>query len=144
MMSIEDLVTSVSRTMEDLRAVLDEETDALRAMRIAGVEGFSVRKTGLEQVFQRKLKSLGARKGELADLDEESMQALRDGESALKRSALANQKAIESAQSVSQRIIDTVVDCARDASVKPAAYGHGAKPTERDQAYVPVAINQTF
>ncbi len=144
MMSIEDLVTSVSRTMDDLRAVLDEETDALRAMRIAGVEGFSVRKTGLEQVFQRKLKTLGTRKAELDELDEESVQALRDGESALKRSALANQKAIESAQSVSQRIIDTVVDCARDASVKPAGYGQAAKPTERDQAYVPVAINQTF
>ena len=144
MMTIEDLVTSISRTMDDLRAVLDEETDALRAMRIAGIEGFAVRKSGLEQVFQRKLKNLGARKAELTDLDDDSMQALHDGEAALKRSAMANQKAIDSARSVSQRIIDTVVDCARDASVKPAAYSHGAKPTERDQAYVPVAINQTF
>ena len=144
MMTIEDLVTSISRTMDDLRAVLDEETDALRAMQIAGIDGFAVRKSGLEQVFQRKLKSLGTRRGELDDLDENSVQTLRDGEAALKRSALANQKAIDSARSVSQRIIDTVVDCARDASVRPAAYGQAATPTERDKAYVPVAINQTF
>lgn len=144
MMKIEDLVVSIGRTMEDLRTVLDEETQALRAMQIAGLEGFAARKSGLEQVFSRKLSSLSARKAELEGLDEETRQALFDGEAALKQSAETNQHAIESAQRVSQRVIDTFIACARDASARPAGYGQPAKPTERGQGYVPVAINRTF
>ncbi|MCB9948857.1 MAG: hypothetical protein H6842_13720 [Rhodospirillaceae bacterium] len=144
MMKIEDLVVSIGRTMADLRLVLDEETEALRAMQVAGIEGFAVRKSGLEQVFSRKLNNLSARKGELADLDEETLQALYDGEAELKRSAESNQQAIESAQRVSQRVIDTFIACARDASVRPSGYGQPAKPTERGQGYVPVAVNRTL
>ena len=142
-MRIEDLVTSITQTMDDLRDVLDEETTALKAMQIAGLDAFTDRKLGLEKVFARKLSLLAARREELADIDTDQRADLEDAEAALKASADVNMQAIASTQNVSQRLIDAVVESARQASAQSG--GYAATPTpDRAQGFVPVAVNETF
>lgn len=142
-MRIEDLTVSITQTMDDLRNILDEETDALRALQVGGLDAFTERKVTLEKVFARKLALLSERREELADLDDDQRADLEDAEAALREAADSNIQAITSTQKISQRLIDAVVDGARKASAQTGGYAAQTTP-DRGQGFVPVAVNETL
>ncbi len=142
-MRIEDLVISITQTMDDLRDVLEEETASLKAMQIAGLDAYTDRKVSLERVFARKLSLLSARREELAGLDADQRADLEDAEGALKDAADLNMQTIDSTQKISQRLIDAVVDGARKASAQSGGYAATPSP-DRGQGFVPVAVNETY
>ena len=133
-----DRVAEMMATLEEFSLLLELETAAVRAANVETIGKLADRKQFLSLHYQRQLKMLNDRRGDVAELPGEIKAGMRAMWAKFETTMRANLQALEGAQKATRAVVDMIVDAIREAqgAVKEAAAyrgtGYASKPAAAD------------
>lgn len=116
---LNDLVT----VLERLETVMSQETELLRRVRISESAPFALEKQRLAEVYAEMHQQLVEDPSPLSILTESQRQGLRDMLAHFRKTTEANERAVKACKTVSERVIQTVVEAVKNKRVEHAGYG---------------------
>ncbi|MEQ8966909.1 MAG: hypothetical protein RID91_13870 [Azospirillaceae bacterium] len=133
-----------AQAMDDLAAALESETEALAARRYDGLDHSAARKETLLEACQRETEGFAA--PDVMDrLDPTVGAALRRAADRLRKASRDNAQALIVNRDASRRVVDMIVETAREAQQGPSSYtAHGRQGSGRRDAAVSLRLNQTL
>ncbi len=116
---LNELVTVLDR----LETVMSQETELLRRVRVSESAPFALEKQRLAEVYAQMHQQLVEDPTPLAILTESQRQGFRDMLAHFRKTAEANERAVNACKTVSERVIQTVVNAVKQNRVQHASYG---------------------
>ena len=116
---LNDLVT----VLERLETVMAQETELLRRVRISESAPFALEKQRLSEVYAQMHQQLVEDPSPLSILNDSQRQGLRDMLAHFRKTTDANERAVKACKTVSERVIQTVIDAVKNQRVEHAGYG---------------------
>ncbi len=116
---LNELVT----VLERLETVMAQETELLRRVRISESAPLATEKQRLAEVYSNLHQQMVEDPTPLSILNESQRQGLRDMLGHFRKTAEANERAVKACKTVSERVIQTVVDAVKQKRVEHASYG---------------------
>ena len=148
MMEAATAVGQTCETMEAYAALLERETEAVKASRLEEVAGLGDAKTSLAGRLDHQLKVLRHNKAVVAGVDLALRQRLESLWNRLNAIAEANLAALKTAEEATKRVIDMVVDVTKQNRQQHSVAGYGKPsaryPTGRAPQALSVAVNTTL
>jgi flagellar biosynthesis/type III secretory pathway chaperone len=133
-----DRVAEMTATLEEFSTLLELETVAVREANVAVIGKLADRKQYLALHYQRQLKMLNDRRGDVAELPPEIKTNLGTIWARFEAIMQANVQALEAAQQATRMVVTMIVDAIRDAqgmAREAAAYrgnGYASRPAPAD------------
>jgi flagellar biosynthesis/type III secretory pathway chaperone len=116
---LNELVT----VLERLETVMAQETELLRRVKISESAPFAAEKQRLAEVYSHLHQQMVEDPAPLSILNESQRQGLRDMLAHFRKTAEANERAVKACKTVSERVIQTVIDAVKQKRVEHASYG---------------------
>ena len=116
---LNDLVTVLDR----LETLMSQETELLRRVRISEAAPVAAEKQRLAEVYAHMHQQLVEDPSPLTILTESQRQGLRDMLAHFRKTAEANERAVNACKTVSERVIQTLVEAVKSMRVEHASYG---------------------
>jgi len=116
---LNELVTVLDR----LDTVMTQETELLRRVKVSEAAPLAAEKQRLAEVYSQLHQQMVEDPTPLAILSESQRQGLREMMARFRKTAEANERAVKSCKTVSERVIQTVIDAVKQKRVEHASYG---------------------
>ncbi len=131
----------VIRLSGQLAALMTEETELLREMRIAEIEPLQSQKAALAAAYASVLSAVGRRPEQIAEAPPALRQSLRDATRELQTALDQNMRAVIAAKTVNERLIRVVSDAIAEQRAPGGAYtANGVMPSSAEAAE-PVSLS---
>ncbi|EWY37184.1 hypothetical protein N825_21595 [Skermanella stibiiresistens SB22] len=141
-------VNETCETMESYTALLERETEAVRASKLEEVAKLGDAKTSLSRKLDHQIMVLRHNKPIIAALDAALRRRLEQLWVRLSAAAEANLKALRNAEMATKQVIDMVVDVTKQTRAEHCVVGYGRPsaryPTGRPPQALSVAVNTTL
>jgi flagellar biosynthesis/type III secretory pathway chaperone len=116
---LNELVTVLDR----LETLMSQETELLRRVRVSEAAPVAAEKQSLAEVYAQLHQQLVEDPSPLTILTESQRQGLRDMLAHFRKTAEANERAVNACKTVSERVIQTMVEAVKTKRVEHASYG---------------------
>jgi flagellar biosynthesis/type III secretory pathway chaperone len=116
---LNELVTVLDR----LETLMSQETALLRRVRISEAAPIAAEKQRLAEVYAQMHQQLVEDPAPLSILNDSQRQGLRDILGHFRKTADENERAVKACKTVSERVIQTVVNAVKNKRVEHASYG---------------------
>lgn len=109
--------------LERLETVMSQETELLRRVKITASAPFAQEKQRLAEVYSQLHQQMVEDPTPLSILNESQRQGLREMLARFKKTTEENERAVKACKTVSERVIQTVIDAVKQKRVEHAGYG---------------------
>jgi phage-related minor tail protein len=109
-----DRIAEMMLTLEEFSALLEHETAAIRSVNTNAIKKMAERKNYLALHYQRQLRMLFDRRGDLADIAPEVKEQLRLSWEEFDQRVKDNLHALSVAQKATRTVVDMIVNAIRD------------------------------
>ncbi len=116
---LNELVTVLDR----LDTVMTQETELLRRVKVSESAPFALEKQRLAEVYSQLHQQMVEDPSPLAILNDSQRQGLREVLARFKKTTEENERAVKACKTVSERVIQTVIDAVKQKRVEHASYG---------------------
>jgi flagellar biosynthesis/type III secretory pathway chaperone len=116
---LNELVT----VLERLDTVMVQETELLRRVKVSDSAPFAQEKARLAEVYSQLHQQMVEDPTPLSILTESQRQGLREMLARFRKTTEDNERAVKSCKTVSERVIQTVIDAVKQKRVEHASYG---------------------
>jgi flagellar biosynthesis/type III secretory pathway chaperone len=140
-----DRIAEMMLTLEEFSALLEHETAAIRSVNTNAIKKMAERKNYLALHYQRQLRMLFDRRGDLIELGPEVKEQLRRSWEEFDLRMQDNLQALKVAQKATRTVVDMIVNAIRDTQGvhRTNRYGNaGAMAAPPVGACVSVSLNQ--
>ena len=143
-----DRVAEMMATLEEFSSLLELETAAVREANVVAIGKLAERKEYLALHYQRQLKMLNDRRGDVAELPGDIKSKLRSVWAKFEGIMLSNLQALDAAQQATRTVVNMIVEAIRDtqgAVREAAAYrgnGYASRPATGE--CISVTYNQVL
>ena len=109
--------------LERLETVMSQETELLRRVKVTESAPFAQEKQRLAEVYSQLHQQMVEDPTPLSILNESQRQGLREMLARFKKTTEENERAVKACKTVSERVIQTVIDAVKQKRVEHASYG---------------------
>jgi flagellar biosynthesis/type III secretory pathway chaperone len=109
--------------LERLQTVMSQETELLRRVKVTESAPFAQEKQRLAEVYSQLHQQMVEDPTPLSILNESQRQGLREILARFKKTTEENERAVKACKTVSERVIQTVIDAVKQKRVEHASYG---------------------
>lgn len=145
---IQKLIQDSFNVMDSFEELLAKETKLLKAAKFSEAEKLRNTKKEIASNYHRHVQMLLSRKEEIAQLPKEIKDTIFKKRQKFSASLDENMKTIESVRQASQRLIDKIIETARDAVKKEQTYlanGKTNNHTDNNRTSpISISVNETL
>ena len=140
---IQGEIAEVLDLMDVFKALLVAETDALKKADFKKVDSLQPEKQRMAKQYETQIKGLFAKKAEMITVDLKLRERVVSARTQFTKTLYDNMRAIDNARKSSKRLVERILQAARDAVEEKTVYG-GRGKMEPTQKILSVRIDQSL
>lgn len=139
-------IIDVLELIERFGRLLEKETSALRKANFKAVDGLQEEKKNMARSYQTHVSALHSKKAEIINIDMPLREKLINARIGFTTVLHENLRAIDAAKDSSKRLVDRILEAAREAALEDKTNAYTARGRMNNQTKAPLSIslNQQF